>query len=249
MTIDNGTEVAREKFHILPIPDVIISYLNALAAKDKKTLGVDPAFMNHGFVIPDELPHQDVEDTHFSPLPTDTQPSIVDNSFYPTEEHDSSNHGGDIIDGSYNHEYILEPTEQQQIGGASTEQEEIRGDSIQDATNNITENPTEDTTSVTVKAVKPRVKFVRESCMMTERKPVRNILITNDNNQRYHLCNLSIKGAINTHGNIAVKALFAECLSLLGKSTFHPISKKTLSEAELKAVIRSSCFAIEKTTP
>ena len=36
---------------------------------------------------------------------------------------------------------------------------------------------------------------------------------------------------------------------MLGKSTFHPISKKTLSEAELKAVIRSSCFVKEKTTP
>ena len=84
---------------------------------------------------------------------------------------------------------------------------------------------------------------------MRERKPVRNVLITNDNNQRDHIYNLSIKGAIKTHGNIAVKALFTECSSLLGESSFHPISKKTLSEAELKAVIRSSCFVKEKTTP
>ena len=47
------------------MPDVVISHLNALAAKDKKTLGVDPAFMYHGLVIPDEIPHQDVEDTLF----------------------------------------------------------------------------------------------------------------------------------------------------------------------------------------
>ena len=40
MTLDTGTEVAREKFHIKPMPDVVISHLNALAAKDKKTLGV-----------------------------------------------------------------------------------------------------------------------------------------------------------------------------------------------------------------
>ena len=139
--------------------------------------------------------------------------------------------------------------EQQQIGGAPTEQEEIRGGSTQDATNNMTENPTEDTTPVTVKAVKPRAKFVRESYMMRERNSVRNVLLTNDNNQRDHIYNLSIKGAIKTHGNIAVKALFTECSSLLGESSFHPISKKTLSEAELKAVIRSSCFVKEKTTP
>ena len=84
---------------------------------------------------------------------------------------------------------------------------------------------------------------------MRERKSMRNVLITNDNNQRDHIYNLSIKGAIETHGNIAVKALFTECSSFLGKSTFHPILNKTLSEAELKAVIRSSCFVKEKTTP
>ena len=254
MTLDTGTEVTREKFHILPMPDVVISHLNALAAKDKKTLGTDPAFIYHGLVIPDELPHQDVEDTHFSPLPTETQPSTVDNSFYSTEEHDSPNHGGEsaIIEDSYNQEQVEEPTEQQHIGGVPTEQEEIRGDSIHDATNNTTENPIEDKISVTAKAVKPREKFVRESYLMRERKPVRNVLITNDNCnniQRDHIYNLSIKGVIKTHGNIAVKALFTECSSLLGKSTFHPISKKTLSEAELKAVIRSSCFVKEKTTP
>ena len=114
MTLDTETEVAREKFHILPMLDVVISHINALAAKDKKTLGVDPAFMYHGLVIPDEIPHQDVEDTHFPPLPTDTQPTIADNSFYPTEEHDC-NHGGEsaIIEDSYNQEYIVEPAEQQ----------------------------------------------------------------------------------------------------------------------------------------
>ena len=222
------------------MPDVVISHLNALATKDKKTLGVDPAFMYHGLVIPDEIPHQDVEDTLFSPLPTDTQPTIADNSFYPTEEHDC-NHGGEsaIIEDSYNQEYIVEPAEQQ-IGGVPTEQEEIRVDPIQDATDNTTENPAEDTTSVTAKVVKPRVKFVRESYMMRERKPTRNVLIVASNYQKEHTYNLSIKGAIKTHGNIAVKALFTECSSLLGKSTFHPISKKTLSEAELKALIRSS---------
>ena len=70
--------------------------------------------MYHGLVIPDEIPHPDVEDTHFSPLPTHTQPTIADNSFYPTAEHDSFNHGGEsaIIEDSYNHEYVVEPAEQ-----------------------------------------------------------------------------------------------------------------------------------------
>ena len=68
--------------------------------------------------------------------------------------------------------------------------------------------------------------------MMRERKPIWNVLITNDNNQRDHTYNLLIKGAIKPHGKIAVKAVFTSCSSLLGKSTFHPISKKTLSEAE-----------------
>ena len=123
------------------------------------------------------------------------------------------------------------------------------GDPIQDATDNTTENPAEDTTSVTAKVVKPRVKFVRELYIMREKKPTHNVLTIASNNQREHTYNLSIKGAIKTHGNIAVKALFTECSSLLGKSTFHTISKKTLSEAELEAVIRSSCFVKEKTRP
>ena len=35
----------------------------------------------------------------------------------------------------------------------------------------------------------------------------------------------------------------------MSKSISHPIAKKTLSDAELKAVIRSSCFVKEKITP
>ena len=64
----------------------------------------------------------------------------------------------------------------------STEQEQIRGDLIQDATDNATDNSTEnlseDTTSVTAKVVKLRVKFVRESYMMRERKPTRSMQLS-----------------------------------------------------------------------
>ena len=38
-----------------------------------------------------------------------------------------------------------------------------------------------------------------------------------------------------------------ECSRLLGKSTFHPVAKKTLTEAEIKSVIRG--FVKVKTTP
>ena len=48
MTLDTGLEVYREKFHLLPMPDVVIQYLNALAAKDKKTVPRDPSFQYHG---------------------------------------------------------------------------------------------------------------------------------------------------------------------------------------------------------
>lgn len=145
--------------------DVVISLLNALSAKDKKTLGTDPAFIYYGLVIPDDLPLHDVEDTHFSPLPPEAPPSIVDNSFYPTEEHDSSNHGGEraTTEDSYNHDHVEEPIEYHQIGGAPTEEEVVRCDPTQDVIRNITENPNEDMIPVTVKAVTPKVKFVRES--------------------------------------------------------------------------------------
>ena len=47
-------------------------------------------------------------------FPTNKQPTIADNSFYPTTEHDSFNHGGEsaIIEDSYNQEFIAEPAEQ-----------------------------------------------------------------------------------------------------------------------------------------
>ena len=72
----------------------------------------------------------------------------------------------------------------------------MRGSSIQDSTDNKTENSAEGTTPVTVKVVKLRVKFVRESYMMREGKPIRNVLTTADNNKGDHIYNSSIKEAI-----------------------------------------------------
>ena len=71
MTLDTGTEVAREKFHLLPMPDVVIYHLNALAAKDKKTFSNTTDFLYHGLVIPDDIPSYDTADNYFSPQPTE----------------------------------------------------------------------------------------------------------------------------------------------------------------------------------
>ena len=106
MTLDTGTEVAREKFHLLPMPDVVISHLNALAAKDKKTFSNSPDFLYHGLIIPDDIPSYDTADNYISPLPTEAPPLTEKNSFYPTEDHDSSSRGGDYAD----QEEIQKPT-------------------------------------------------------------------------------------------------------------------------------------------
>ena len=65
MTLDTGTKVAREKFHLLPMLDVVVSHLNSLAAKGKKMISKEPAFLYHGLVIPDDTPTSDLDDTHF----------------------------------------------------------------------------------------------------------------------------------------------------------------------------------------
>ena len=78
--------------------DVVISHLNALAAKDKKTLSNTPDFLYHGLIVPDDIPSYDTTDTYFSPLPTEAPPLTEENSFYPTDDHDSSNSGGDDAD-------------------------------------------------------------------------------------------------------------------------------------------------------
>ena len=85
--------------------------------------------------------------------------------------------------------------------------------------------------------------------MLTERKRTSTALGTLANDHSQHSYNLSIKGAIKSRGDIAVKALFTECPSLFGKSTFHPVSKKTLTEEEMRSVIRSSCYVKEKMAP
>ena len=83
MTLDTAIEVAREKFHLLPMPDVVISHLKVLAAKDKKTISANPVFLYHGLVIPDDTRYHDDDDTHFSPLPTESPVTTEDHSFYP----------------------------------------------------------------------------------------------------------------------------------------------------------------------
>ena len=91
MTLDLGTEVDREKFHLLLMPDVIVSHLNALAVKDKKTISKEPAFL----FIPDDTPTSDLDDTYISPLPTETPHPTTDHSSSSPDDHDSSNNGGE----------------------------------------------------------------------------------------------------------------------------------------------------------
>lgn len=93
IAVDTGAEVTREKFHILPMPDVVISHLDALAVKDKKILSQDLTFLYHGFVIPAAPPPFDTADKHFPTLPADAPPPTEDNSSYPTNKHDFTNYG------------------------------------------------------------------------------------------------------------------------------------------------------------
>ena len=75
------------------MPDVVISHLNALAAKDKKTFSNTPDFLYHGLVIPDDPTSYHTADTYFSPLPTEVPPITGETSSYPAEDDDSSNRG------------------------------------------------------------------------------------------------------------------------------------------------------------
>ena len=247
MTLDTGTEVAREEFYQLPMPDVVISHLNALAAKDKKTFSNTPDFLSHGLIIPDDIPSYDTADTYFSLQPTEAPPLTEEDSFYPTEDHDSSTRGGDYVDQVEIQKPtpIIETQQLDEIGGELKATGEIGGvPTIKTNDENV-----EEIKDTRVKETKKITKPKRESYMLRERKPTRTALVTIGNHHTQHFYNLSIKGAIKSHGDIAVKALFTECSSLLGKSTFHPVSKKTLTEEEMGSVIKSSCFMKEKMTP
>ena len=59
-----------------------------------------------------------------------------------------------------------------------------------------------------IETTKPREKFVRDAYILRERKPTRTVLSTIRYDDSEHSYNVSIKGAIKTHGgDIAKKAL------------------------------------------
>ena len=164
MALDTGAEVAREKFHLPPMSDVVVSHLNALAAKDKKTISKEPAFLYHGLVIPDDTPTSDLDDTHFSPLPTEASHPTTDQSSHPPDDHDSSNYGGEQTETEEPHK--IEPLkENQQIvktGGAPTITEEMGGDPTSEINNDYFEEIKDMALKEikTVKTVRPKDKFV-----------------------------------------------------------------------------------------
>ena len=84
-----------------------------------KTISNAPAFLYHGLVIPHDTPSNDTVDTYFSPLPS---------TFYPPEDHDSSNHGVEYAETEEIHESepLIETPEPEEIGGASDATGEIR---------------------------------------------------------------------------------------------------------------------------
>ena len=145
-------------------------------------------------------------------LPTEAPPLIEENSFYPTEDHDSSTRGGDYVDQVEIQKPtpIIETQQLDEIGGELKATGEIGGvPTIKTNDENVEE--IKDTRVKETKTItKPKGKFIRESYMLRERKPTRTALVTIENNHTQHSYNLSIKGAIKSHGDIAVKALFTE---------------------------------------
>ena len=180
-----------------------------------------------------------------SPLPSEAPRPTEDNSFYP---HDSSNHGVEYAETEEIHESepLIETQNLKNRGCFRCHRRNQGAPTLQPNNESIEE--VKDTLVKEVRITTPKEKFIRDSYMLRERKPTRTVLNTLANDHILHSYNLSIKGAIKFHGDIAVKALFTECSSLLGKSTFHLVSKKTLTKEEIRSVIRSSCSMKEKMT-
>ena len=210
MTLKTRIEVAREKFHLLPVPDVVTSHLNAVAAKDKKTISANPVLLFHGLVIPDDIPYYDAGDTHFSPLPTEAPVITGDHSFYSTDDHDSANiRKYKEIEETHMSESPRENQQTEKNGGVPITTEEIGGTPTEKC-NDDSRKDNKDTIVKEIKTTKPKVQFVRGSYMLRERKPTGTVLATLANDNSKHSYNLSIKNALETHGDIAVKALMFE---------------------------------------
>ena len=256
MALDSGVEVVREKFHVLPMPDIVILHLNAMASKDKKTISKDPAFLYHGRPIeqdPDTDPAQ--EDDCFRPIATDPSPLRLaerdpeDLRDAPAEIEEWFNPQGEIEDkirGEHNPNVEIDD----EIGGdhrnGGSDQPKLSDFHTKAGSETVTQD---DSITNLVVVPKPKVTFLREPYMLRNRKPANTLLTVTTDKDTQHAYNISIKGALKTHGDAALSALLTECTSLLSKSTFHPIAKKTLTEDQVKSVIRSSCFLKVKSTP
>ena len=72
LLLDTGAVVVRSKFTVLPMPDIVIKHLTALAAADKKTVSKNPLFQYHGRAIPDMINDEIQEGVLESDLDIDT---------------------------------------------------------------------------------------------------------------------------------------------------------------------------------
>ena len=94
LLLDTGAVVICSKFTVLPMPDLVINHLTALAAADKKTVTKDPLFQYHGRSIsasindPETQDHHPIGDSHSDATYPDL---ITDDKTLPTDHEDIIN--------------------------------------------------------------------------------------------------------------------------------------------------------------
>ena len=242
MALDTGLEITREKFHTLPMPDIVVNHLTAMAAKDRKTVPRDPTFQYHGTeILHTEHPEDNSDHDIFQPLdpepialgddeeqqqppnppttdqshPADPEPIDIGGDYGPPMDPPAT----DLAD------YHPDPTD---IGGA----DDLRGDT----------DPPPPTVMTIPASIRPTA-FVRDPYLLRPRKATALPV------QEERVYKLSVRAALDTHGPKALDAMILECTNLLGKNTFHPVYRSALTNSQAKATIRSSLFMKEKTTP
>ena len=248
---DTKKIVTRDKFTVLPTPTHVINHMNMIADLPKQKVSQDPTFSYHGedFQSPDPTP---------STIPAIPQPSPMKQFELPLLPDEEALRGDDDDDNQQVH-IRGDDDDNPQVhirGDDDNAQAHIRGDddiylkgadmieAEEDTTDPLIHESIDPASIPLPDAKKPRASpygaagYQYRPYNLRDRKVAPHALTATDH--------VSMKVAVKTMGDRALKAIYSEVQQMVDKTVWHPVHRRRLPSGDQNKVIRSSCFLKEK---
>ena len=249
---DTKKIVTRDKFTVLPTPTHVINHMNMIADLPKQKVSQDPTFSYHGedFQSPDPTP---------STIPAIPQPSPMKQFELPLLPDEEALRGDDDDDNQQVHIRGDDDDDNPQVhirGDDDNAQAHIRGDddiylkgadmieAEEDTTDPLIHESIDPASIPLPDAKKPRASpygaagYQYRPYNLRDRKVAPHALTATDH--------VSMKVAVKTMGDRALKAIYSEVQQMVDKTVWHPVHRRRLPSGDQNKVIRSSCFLKEK---